>query len=89
MRLENCIALLPLTLAGVRAEDVPQSQQRPIILQDRHDEIFDSAFDDFVEKTLKEWHVPGLSIAVVDRGKISAKVSISLLIRACFSVSAR
>lgn len=88
MRLEDCIGLLTLTLAGVSADDVHSSQQ-PIILQSEQAEILDTAFDDFVEKTLKEWHVPGLSIAVVDNGKISSKVSLSLLIRACFSICAR
>lgn len=38
---------------------------------------FDAAFDAFVEDTLQAWHVPGLSVAVVDGGKTYSKVSVS------------
>lgn len=89
MRLQTCVALLPLSLAGVRADAASQLPQQPIILRSGLDEGFDSIFDDFVEKTLKEWHVPGLSIAVVDNGKIVSKVSFSRLICAGFLVSVR
>jgi hypothetical protein len=40
---------------------------------------FDSSFDGLVEKTLRQWHVPGLSIAVVDNGKIASKVACLIL----------
>jgi CubicO group peptidase (beta-lactamase class C family) len=32
-------------------------------------------FDDFVEKTMKEWRVPGLALAVVDGDSTIVKVS--------------
>ena len=38
------------------------------------DGVFNPSFDSFVEDTLREWHVPGLSIAVVDNGNIVSKV---------------
>lgn len=41
--------------------------------------LFDNAFDDFVESTLRELHVPGLSVATVDNGRISSKVSFDVL----------
>jgi CubicO group peptidase (beta-lactamase class C family) len=34
----------------------------------------DGTFDAFVETILQEWHVPGLSIAVIDGEKTFAKV---------------
>lgn len=37
---------------------------------------FDPVFDDYVEDLLKECHVPGVSIAVVDNGRITSKVSL-------------
>jgi CubicO group peptidase (beta-lactamase class C family) len=36
---------------------------------------FDETFDAFVEKLLQEWHVPGMSVAVIDGDQTFAKVS--------------
>lgn len=41
----------------------------------KRDGRFDHAFDEFVEQTLAAWHVPGLSIAVLEDGKTHSKVS--------------
>lgn len=38
------------------------------------DRVFNPSFDSFVEETLRELHIPGLSIAVVDNGNIASKV---------------
>lgn len=35
---------------------------------------FHPAFDDFVETLLKEWHIPGIAIAVVHENHTCAKV---------------
>lgn len=43
------------------------------------DVIFDPSFDAIVESTLLKHHVPALSIAVVDNGRITSKVSPHLL----------
>ena len=39
-------------------------------------EVFSKALDSFVEHTLEKWHVPGLSIAVVNGEKTFSKVKI-------------
>ena len=51
--------------------------QLPIQITSEENTPFDSAFDAFVEATLLEWHVPGLSIAIVDDGKVFSKVLFS------------
>lgn len=63
-----------LTLVGVSADTVLGLPQQPIQISSDEDVIFDPAFDAFVENLLQELHVPGLSIAVVDNGKIASKV---------------
>lgn len=35
---------------------------------------FSSSFEELVSKKLEEWHVPGMSIAVVQDDKVYAKV---------------
>jgi CubicO group peptidase (beta-lactamase class C family) len=37
-------------------------------------ELMDDEFTAYVESLLQEYHVPGISIAIVDNGKVSAKV---------------
>lgn len=37
----------------------------------------DKAFDELVEYLLQDWHVPGLSVAVLDGSNTHTKVSIS------------
>lgn len=39
---------------------------------------FSADFDDFVEGLLKEWHAPGLAIAVVHENQTWAKVRLTL-----------
>lgn len=58
---------------SVHADAGLASQQQPIQTSSNP---FDPLFDDYVEDLLKECHVPGVSIAVVDNGKISSKVSL-------------
>lgn len=58
------------------------SEQQPLG-PSSEDNPLDPSFDIFVEDTLRKLHVPGLSIAVIDNGKITSKVRrtrISLLI---------
>lgn len=66
------IALL-LPFLKVGKATISGQVQQPISLSNK-EALFDSAFDAFVEATLQEWHVPGLSIAVVENGKIASKV---------------
>lgn len=60
-----------LSLAGVECTLIPQLQQ-PV--QPENAIYFDEAFDAFVLETIGAWHVPGLSIAVVDGEKVYSKV---------------
>ena len=71
LSVRGIVLLLPF-LEVVRAAE-PRDSQQPIPHWNK-DPLFNSAFDAFVEATLQEWHVPGLSIAVVDNGKIVSKV---------------
>lgn len=66
------IALLSLALASA---DLTAPQQQPLAFG-QDDTVFDADFDRFVEEALQDWHVPGMSIAVVDNGKIESKVSL-------------
>ena len=63
-----------LTSVGVSADDTSDLEQQPI-QPPCEDDVFDPSFDIFVEDTLRELHIPGLSIAVVDNGKIASKVA--------------
>ena len=73
------LLLVPLLLVSVGkatlSGTLQQQQRLQTTSQDKS--LFDSAFDAFVQATLREWHVPGLSIAVVDNGKVSSKVSLT------------
>lgn len=63
--------LLIYSLVNVCGATVLEPQQQRIQAANFE---FDSAFDAFVEDTLEDWHVPGLSIAVIDNGKVFSKV---------------
>ena len=43
------------------------------------DNSFTSKFDDLVKQKLEKWHVPGLSIAVINNGNIASKVRLLTL----------
>ena len=81
------LILWPLVCAS-RATVLGLSQQ-PIQITSEENTPFDSAFDTFVEATLLEWRVPGLSIAIVDDGKVFSKVSSHRLICTPSSASAQ
>lgn len=40
-----------------------------------------AAFDEMVERLMEEWHVPGLSIAVIQGDQIDTKVNLNTSIR--------
>jgi CubicO group peptidase (beta-lactamase class C family) len=67
-------ASLLFTSAGFATNGLSNSRQQPV-QQTTKDNAFDSSFDRFVEGVLRELHVPGISVAVVDNGKIASKVS--------------
>lgn len=65
------LALVQLGVAGTVF-----AQQKP--LSDGHlpgRNPFDDKFGAFVKDTLNEWHVPGLSIAVIDHDQVFAEVN--------------
>jgi hypothetical protein len=68
-------ALLMLSLAGALDAALSHPQQQPLKAEGVGDWFSSDDFDTFVESILDTWHVPGLSIAIVDGEKISAKVS--------------
>ena len=68
------ISCLLSTLPGLYADAWPASEQRPMQIINENKDPFDPLFDDYVEDLLKECHVPGVSIAVVDNGRIASKV---------------
>ena len=53
--------------------------QQPLQVAAKGNTPFDPSFDALVEKTLTQWHVPGLSIAMVDHGRIASKVALLIL----------
>lgn len=65
--------LLP---AAIIAASVREYVQQSILASDEDPTTFDANFDDFVEEILRHWHVPGLSIAIVDHGHVESKVSL-------------
>ena len=77
MRSALCRVLLLFSLVSVREAAVLGPPQQPIQITSEDEPLFDTTFDAFVEATLQKWHVPGLSIAVVDNGKTVSKVSFS------------
>jgi hypothetical protein len=69
--------LLLLSLSGL---GIATDRQQPLQAASKHDSWFDLDFDKLAESTLHQWHVPGLSIAVIDNGKISSKVAHSFVL---------
>ncbi|KAK4546995.1 hypothetical protein LTR36_001215 [Oleoguttula mirabilis] len=66
-----CIAVVvALSLAGGACTSTPQLQQP---LQPEEAPYFDKAFEEFVLDTIGAWHMPGLSIAVVDGENVYSK----------------
>ena len=52
--------------------------QHPLTLNLEPDgAAFDPAFDAFIKATLHEWHVPGLSIAVIHNGNVTSNVTLA------------
>lgn len=68
-------ALCISALLCCQADDLTLNHQVLVQFLSPTDRAFDYAFDRFVEDTLHDLHVPGLSIAVVDSGKIASKVT--------------
>ena len=68
---------LYLSIAVVKAT-LPRLPQRPLKTHVETNSFFDADFDAFVKETLEEWHVPGLSIAIVDGESVYSKVLLSL-----------
>ena len=71
-----------LTYVGLSAQSISELEQQPI-QPSSEDHVFDPSFDIFVEDLLRELHVPGLSVAVVDNGKIASKVTSALCLTPC------
>ena len=67
----NKTDIFQIMASGLRNAARPETPQDAA---SKHNSVFDQAFDTLVEKTLRQWHVPGLSIAVVDNGRIISKV---------------
>ena len=75
MLLDACKFVCPfIVLNGGRAF-ATQPPQQPVVPAAETERWLDSDFDAFVETTLRQLHVPGLSIAIVDDGKIYSKVT--------------
>lgn len=70
-----------LSLFSLRAVAVVPgaSQQQPIQVTDQDEGPFNAQFDMFVNLMMQLFHVPGLSIAVVDDGKTFSKVPLNAL----------
>lgn len=66
------LIVLPLIVA-----DLTEPQQQPLGAINHDGTVFDADFDRFVEEAILDWHVPGMSIAVVDNGRIESKVCLS------------
>ena len=70
MRNASFAAYLLLLSCGVGA----LADQNVLAPESTREGPFDKAFDRFVEETLATLHVPGISIAVVDRERTYSKV---------------
>ena len=77
IRFEVCGIVCLLSSLSVGKVFLPESPQKPIAITSEGEPLFDDDFDVFVEATLHKRHVPGLSVAVVDNGKIISKVPFS------------
>ena len=82
-------ALIVSSLSSAGKVSALGQTQQPVQITSEDKPAFDSSFDAFVKATLLEWHVPGLSIAVVDNGKTTSKVSSCRLICTPSSASAQ
>ena len=65
------LASFLLTLCKISVSEVAQI---PIQTAKDGHPSFDAALDEFIEATIKKLHVPGISIAIVDNGKVASKV---------------
>jgi hypothetical protein len=73
MKLVSALLVLPLVAAWDAALSNPQQQ---LLKTEGVGDWFSSKeFDALVESILDTWHVPGLSIAIIDSEKILSKVS--------------
>jgi hypothetical protein len=68
-------ALPILLLVGALEAALHYPQQQPLKTDGVGDWFSSREFDTIVESILNTWHVPGLSIAIVDGEKIYSKVS--------------
>ena len=71
MHFSNYAARVLLASVGLSAGT--KIEQQTILSPSEHD-VFSPGFDSFVEDTLNQLHIPGLSIAVIDNGNIASKV---------------
>lgn len=62
---------------GAHAGLLSQPQQQPLNGEDLN-ASFTADFDAFVEDLLQYWHVPGLSLAVIEGDKVYSKVTLSI-----------
>ena len=79
----NCVInnlVLLLSLSSIGTAD---SRQKPLQVAPTYEAWLDPDFDNIVESTLRQWHVPGLSIAVIENGKITSKVAHSITTPHC------
>ena len=83
MYLPTYATLSFVSLLSIGIATVNGLSQQPIQITSGDNGPFDTEFDAFVEATMHVWHVPGLSIAVVDNGTIFSKVLYSS-IKLCF-----
>lgn len=71
-------AFLALLALSVTAQAVGEdAAQRPLQSSDDDSSVLSSDIGAYIEGLMKEWHVPGLSVAVVDGDKTWAEVPIS------------
>ena len=74
MRFNIRKVLVVSVLSRFGVDAAPEAQQQPLQTPSETYAEFDPEFNAFVEETLREWHVPGLSIAVIDDGVVYARV---------------
>ncbi len=78
MHLSIYVVCFLSTFVSVQANARLEPQQEPIQTTSESNDPFTPFFDAYVEDLLKECHVPGVSIAVVDNDRITSKVSLPL-----------
>ena len=77
--MQCCVYTLVLLLS-ISSIGIATDRQQPLEAASAYSGWFNPDFDDLVESTLRQWHVPGLSIAVIDNGQISSKVAHSYVL---------